>query len=675
MAAPAPEAARATIASWGGGVPAIAAISERPLLSAELRRHARAAELDAGLEASDAEVQARAWWSLARIGDDAAAGRMAERLDAAPGSLAALGLLDEGAPHTEAIAAALAERWAPGDAATTFALARIGGEASMRRLEAEGLGAPSSGADAATAVGILCARGMSLSTGGQERLVTQLRAADREPRAAAAFAASRCARRWSGDRAALDAALAEAVAGDDPEVARLAWRSFAAIGALPEVLPEALLAATPTLPWALEVEAVRALVGDPRGRAWIAERLPRIDLRGASDPRIHALVEALSGLRASVSAEPELLAVAEATAARMTDDSPSALALRCEAAILASIKAGRAAGIEACGARAGAAAVAVASTIGGREGADALVKLAEDPQVTLALPAIGALGEVSSPAVDGALGRALEREDPALAAAAAGAIAERLRGGRWRGAAPTEALVKLALLSDSAGAIEARLSALAALAAAKEAGTRGAPRARLSPLLRDPNVSVRRAAASLLGAGEGADAWAPAQAEEATAFGPELGAQVDAWLRRPARALRIHTRAGVIEIDLRPAPAPINQANLVALAERGYFDGLTWHRVVPGFVIQGGDPRGDGSGGPGYQVPCEWSDLRYERGVVGVALAGKDTGGSQIFITQRPQPHLDGRYTIVGRVAQGMEVVDAMLAGDRIDRVEVVRDE
>ncbi|MCA9662093.1 MAG: hypothetical protein KC486_27385, partial [Myxococcales bacterium] len=154
-----PEDAPATIPTWGGGLPVIAALSERPLLSAELRRDARSAELDAGLEASDAEVPARAWWSLARIGDDAAAARMEERLDAAPGSLAALGLLTEGSPRTEAIVARLLERWTPSDAATTFALARIGGEASLRRLEAEGLGAEGS-ADAATAVGILCARGM-----------------------------------------------------------------------------------------------------------------------------------------------------------------------------------------------------------------------------------------------------------------------------------------------------------------------------------------------------------------------------------------------------------------------------------------------------------------------------------------------------------------------------------
>jgi cyclophilin family peptidyl-prolyl cis-trans isomerase len=117
----------------------------------------------------------------------------------------------------------------------------------------------------------------------------------------------------------------------------------------------------------------------------------------------------------------------------------------------------------------------------------------------------------------------------------------------------------------------------------------------------------------------------------------------------------------------------LNQANLSHIARNGGFDGLRFHRVVSGFVVQGGDPRGDGYGGPGWIVPCEWSNLRYERGTVGIALAGKDTGGSQLFITHTPQQHLDGRYTIVGHVTEGLEVLDRLLPHDRIDRVEVLQ--
>ena len=96
--------------------------------------------------------------------------------------------------------------------------------------------------------------------------------------------------------------------------------------------------------------------------------------------------------------------------------------------------------------------------------------------------------------------------------------------------------------------------------------------------------------------------------------------------------------------------------------------------MVPGFVVQGGDPRGDGYGGSRYLVPCEWSNLRYERGTVGIALAGKDTGGSQLFIAHEAPRHLDARYTVIGRVIEGMEVVDLLLPGDRIESVEVLRE-
>ncbi|HEV7503172.1 MAG TPA: peptidylprolyl isomerase, partial [Vicinamibacteria bacterium] len=97
---------------------------------------------------------------------------------------------------------------------------------------------------------------------------------------------------------------------------------------------------------------------------------------------------------------------------------------------------------------------------------------------------------------------------------------------------------------------------------------------------------------------------------------------------------------------------------------------LTFHRVVPGFVIQGGDPRGDGNGGPGFALRDEFGERPYGRGVVGMALSGKDTGGSQLFITLAPAPHLDGRYTVFGWVASGMDVADKIRPGDVIEKVE-----
>ena len=116
---------------------------------------------------------------------------------------------------------------------------------------------------------------------------------------------------------------------------------------------------------------------------------------------------------------------------------------------------------------------------------------------------------------------------------------------------------------------------------------------------------------------------------------------------------------------------PLTTSSFVDLARRGFYDGLTFHRVEPGFVIQGGCPRGDGNGGPGYTLRCEISQRPYGRGAVGMALSGKDTGGSQFFIVHSPQPHLDGGYTLFGQVVNGMEVVDKISPGDVIEHVEI----
>ena len=124
-------------------------------------------------------------------------------------------------------------------------------------------------------------------------------------------------------------------------------------------------------------------------------------------------------------------------------------------------------------------------------------------------------------------------------------------------------------------------------------------------------------------------------------------------------------------IDLYGYYAPITVANIVYLSKQGYFEQMPIHRVVPNFVMQAGDRRGDGSGGPGHTIPCEINPLRFQRGTVGMALAGKDTGGSQFFICHAPQPHLDGGYTIFGAVASGMDVVDLLEEGDRILKVSL----
>ena len=133
----------------------------------------------------------------------------------------------------------------------------------------------------------------------------------------------------------------------------------------------------------------------------------------------------------------------------------------------------------------------------------------------------------------------------------------------------------------------------------------------------------------------------------------------------------IVTSKGSFTIEFLPDDAPLTVDNFVQLAKRGYFNGQTIPRVVPNFVIQAGDPRGDQNGGPGYQIRCEINEVPYERAAVGMALSGKDTGGSQWFVTHSPQPHLDGGYTVFGRVIRGMDVVDNIARGDVIRRVVV----
>jgi len=133
----------------------------------------------------------------------------------------------------------------------------------------------------------------------------------------------------------------------------------------------------------------------------------------------------------------------------------------------------------------------------------------------------------------------------------------------------------------------------------------------------------------------------------------------------------IVTSKGSFTIEFLPADAPLNVDNFIQLAKRGYFNGQTIPRVVPNFVVQAGDPRGDQNGGPGYQIRCEINEVPYERAAVGMALSGKDTGGSQWFVTHSPQPHLDGGYTVFGHVIRGMDVVDNIARGDVIRRVIV----
>ena len=135
----------------------------------------------------------------------------------------------------------------------------------------------------------------------------------------------------------------------------------------------------------------------------------------------------------------------------------------------------------------------------------------------------------------------------------------------------------------------------------------------------------------------------------------------------------IETNKGIIELELYPQHAPKTVNNFVFLARDGFYDGVTFHRVISDFMIQGGDPTGTGRGGPGYtfEDELEGNPLKHERGVISMANAGPNTNGSQFFITHSPQPHLNGRHTVFGKVEKGLEVVDAIREGDKMKKVEI----
>ena len=137
--------------------------------------------------------------------------------------------------------------------------------------------------------------------------------------------------------------------------------------------------------------------------------------------------------------------------------------------------------------------------------------------------------------------------------------------------------------------------------------------------------------------------------------------------------VRIETNRGAVELDLYPEHAPKTVNNFVFLVREGFYDGVVFHRVINDFMIQCGDPTGTGRGGPGYRFDDEFegNPLRHEKGVLSMANAGPNTNGSQFFITHSPQPHLNGRHTVFGKVIQGTDVVDAIRQGDRIERATV----
>jgi cyclophilin family peptidyl-prolyl cis-trans isomerase/HEAT repeat protein len=290
-----------------------------------------------------------------------------------------------------------------------------------------------------------------------------------------------------------------------------------------------------------------------------------------------------------------------------------------------------------------------------------LRRLAGDPEARVRVAAVEALlAAAPAEVVADTVVTALADPDPAVRATVLDWLVEKpllpieeLEEALRRGAGdPFEDAVRAAVRALGArGRAEVRERGGAILALERAAG--------------DPRYLVRREVAAEL-AKLGAEA--PVPGPVATGRGPAVYRQILEQTRTPRR-VALETARGRLELDLACPQAPLTCLSFLQLANAGFFDGLDFHRVVPDFVVQGGDPRGDGWGGPGYTLRDEINRLRYRRGAVGMALAGADTGGSQFFITLSPQPHLDGGYTVFGRVVAGEEVLARLVQGDRIVRV------
>jgi cyclophilin family peptidyl-prolyl cis-trans isomerase/HEAT repeat protein len=290
-----------------------------------------------------------------------------------------------------------------------------------------------------------------------------------------------------------------------------------------------------------------------------------------------------------------------------------------------------------------------------------LERLLADTDARVVPSVLRAWATLKLPGLETHVASALTRDDIMVRAEAASiAGAQKMTGLR-------EALLAAWQRARSDGAEDARWAALAALAAIDPAAARGP----MEETLAERDWAMRlRAARWLVARDPASDALVRIRPAPTTVAADLYDATRLVTPTYSPQAY-IETPKGTVQVELAVLDAPLTVENFVSLARRGYFDGLQIHRVVPAFVVQGGDPRGDGSGGPGFSIRDELNDRPYARGTVGMALSGPDTGGSQWFITHAPQPHLEGRYTVFGEVVKGMDVVDRLEVGDTITRVRI----
>jgi len=423
------------------------------------------------------------------------------------------------------------------------------------------------------------------------------------------------------------------------------------------------------------IDALRPLLDDPDAHLRVNALRALASFRDSSLASVVAPLAAHRDIGVAVQAETTLgvlrgTAAIAALRARLTS---SVFAIKRQA-LIALAQADSAAGVIAAAAVTGDAdwrwRSVAAEAFGAARARGRLEAQLADPDGRVVAQALQALQRIV-PASDSSLlppARALlTHADPAVRSVAADLI------GRQPSIDDVDLLVAAYTRAEGDPFNDARLSAVTALGAIAAASSSGRLRVAtkfVSAVARPDDYLVRRLAADTLP--DTRDVWGPVLPITTGRTIADYRDVARRWLW-PALAgtnphIFLETDRGTLEIELLPAEAPLTVAAFMGLIDRRFFDGTRWHRVVPNFVVQDGDPRGDGWGGPGagFVLRDEINPVRYETGRVGMALSGPDTGGSQYFITHSAQPHLDGIYTIFGRVVSGVVVLNAIGQGDRI---------
>jgi cyclophilin family peptidyl-prolyl cis-trans isomerase/HEAT repeat protein len=484
-------------------------------------------------------------------------------------------------------------------------------------------------------------------------------------------------------------ALTLAVADPSAEVRALAVR---ALGRQPDADLTVLVHATEDTDWRVAIQAFRALALRATGadggpalyagalRGAYARALEEEEVRGG--PHLQVLMVAFEGAAPMARATPvhDLAAELLEGLGRVPRGHPLSRdrgLAHCAAAELTDRGRGWPSRIERCGLEQVADSerrVMEARVLGDLDGAVSqrlarLRRLFEDETPIVREAVVTAAAKIPDPAATELVLAALAVDDAGVRPAALDALATIARR------APTADLVPpplpTAAVAEALGTARAQtpddeLETLVTWLDALDACDARSLGDRVVPLTRHPSFAVHQKARAL------AVRWELELPSAATAPVPNpIGAaEVPAPAARPR--VRLETERGPVVIELRPDVAPTTVARFLGLVEAGFYDGLRFHRVVPGFVAQTGDPRGDGYGGPGWWQRCEDNRLPYARGTVGMALAGRDTGGSQIFITHAAQPHLELRYTAFGEVVEGMDAIDALRPDDRLVRASTL---